>query len=434
MTNSTQDRTKGARMQFFSDQQTGLRPWQHGLVFLLACAVIVSRRPDAVLHARFFAEDGHVWYADAYNLGWWSALFHAQDGYFQTFPRLGAALALLVPFFRAPLVLNLIAICVQALPVNLLLSSRSSAWGSLRFRVLLAGIYLGLPNCPELNATITGSQWRLAFSAFLLLVALRPRSTAERLFDLSIFSLSGLTGPFCIFLSPIALFLAWQRRERWRWAMAGLLCTACLLQAWNLFSGGLAGRPHAPFGAGPAMFVRMLAGQLYLGTLFGGNALAARPGIGPLIVFACIAAAGAFLIVLCFFKSSSGMRLFLVFSGMILCSALIAPTLGQIGGFTGWEAVVRGAGARYWFFPDLAFAWSVLFCFQSRNQALKAVSALLLCALCLGFAARWEYPAFRDTNFAEYARSFDSAPAGTVAIIPENPDGWNLRLMKHGSK
>lgn len=104
------------------EPRTAISAWQQVVIFLLACAVVISRRPDVILHAQFYAEDAHVWFADAYNLGWWRALFNAQDGYFQTVPRLGAALALLAPMARAPLVMNAIAIAVQVLPVNLLFS------------------------------------------------------------------------------------------------------------------------------------------------------------------------------------------------------------------------------------------------------------------------------------------------------------------------
>src|ERR1035437_10257778 len=102
-------------MQYAKDSQPNLRPWQHVLVFLFAFVAFISRRPDAIFHPQFWAEDGRVWFADAYNLGWWTALFRAQDGYFQTLPRLGAALAQLLPIALAPLVLNCIAIAVQVL-------------------------------------------------------------------------------------------------------------------------------------------------------------------------------------------------------------------------------------------------------------------------------------------------------------------------------
>jgi hypothetical protein len=105
-------------MQIQPTEQSRLRPWHHCVIFLLACALLVSRRPDAIPHAQFWAEDGHVWFADAYNFGGWAALFRTQDGYFQFLPRLAAALAVLVPLRMAPLVLNLIAIAIAALPVQ----------------------------------------------------------------------------------------------------------------------------------------------------------------------------------------------------------------------------------------------------------------------------------------------------------------------------
>ena len=415
-------------------RQTGLRPWQHAAIFVVAYILVISRRPDAVFHAQFWNEDGQVWFADAYNLGWWHALFRTFEGYHSVFARLGAALALLVPLAFAPLVLNLIAISVQALPVNLLLSFRSSVWGSLRFRALLAGIYLASPSCFELDGTITHSQWLLALCAFLLLAASPPRGIAGRLFDISILLLCGLTGPFCIFLTPIAIFLAWRHRDRWRWPMAGLLAVTGLVQAWSLFSGGYASRPHVLLGASPAMLARLLAGQLYLGTFLGSNALAVRPEIGPFIVFTCIAVAGTIFFVICFLKSSWEMRLFILFCAAILAGGLIAPTPGPLAGTNQWwVALLHGAGARYWFFPNLALAWSILYCTQSRTQVLQAVSIILLCLLCFGIALRWEIPAFPDAHFAEYANRFELAQPGTIVTIPESTPGCYLQLIKHGS-
>src|SRR5664280_1995630 len=64
--------------------QSVLRWWWHVLAFFTAAGLVVSRQPDAILHAQFFAEDGHVWFADAYNRGWFTSLSRTQDGYFQT--------------------------------------------------------------------------------------------------------------------------------------------------------------------------------------------------------------------------------------------------------------------------------------------------------------------------------------------------------------
>ena len=418
-------------MQELPSQQAALRPWQQGILFLLACAVIVSRRPDAIFHAQFWAEDGHVWFADAYNFGGWTALFRTQDGYFQVFPRLAASLALLAPLRMAPLALNLVAIAVQALPVNLLLSLRSSAWGSLRYRALLAVIYLALPNTREMTAIITSSQWLLTLSAFLLLVAYPPRGAAGRIFNISILLLCGLTGPFCVFLALVAIFLAWRRRENWRWIEAGILAACCLIQACGLLIVDPSGRSHyAALGASPALFMRLLAAQVYLATLLGSNELAHYSSHLLFIFLLCAAIGGTVLVVLCFIKSSVEMRLFLAVSALLFALSLSSPNTGSPRGVTGWELLTSGGGIRYWFFPTLAFAWSLLWCFHSRIRLLRIVSAPLILLMCFGIIRDWRHPAFVDLHYAVYAERFEAAPAGSVVAIPENPDGWNLHLVK----
>lgn len=411
--------------------QTGFRPWQHGAIFLLACAVIISRRPDLVFHAQFYAEDGRVWYADAYNLGWWHALFRTWTGYFLTLPRLGGALAQLVPLCRAPLLLNLIAIACQALPANLLLSSRSSHWGSLRYRALLAGIYVALPNCDELTRSITGAHWQIALCAFLLLVASVPRTIAGRIFDLAILLLCGLSGPFCIILLPISIFLAWRWRESWRRIPPGIFAASCLLQSWALLFLAPASRSHRAFGATPELFARILASQVYLGALLGSNRLSALQGIWPSVFLACAAIGGTAFVAICFLWSPMRMKLFLMFSAAVFLSGLIAPVEWGSPSVPVWVVFAGVPGLRYWFFPTLAFAWSILWCFQNGGGVLKIVSTLLLCLMCFGIIRDWRHPAFPETHFAESVKRFEAAPEGSMVTIQEYPAGWTMQLIKH---
>jgi hypothetical protein len=417
-------------MEKQDQRQIVLHIWQHAAIFLFACAVVISRRPDAILNAQFCNEDGHVFFAEAYNYGWWAALFRSYEGYYHAFPRLGASLALLVPLTLAPLVLNLFAIGIQALPANLLLSSRSSAWGSLRFRGLLAGIYLALPNTREMSNGINQSQWYLALCAFLLLVAATPKGGTGRIFDLTFLLLCGLTGPFCIFLFPVAFFLVWMRRDRWHWVEAGVFAACCLIQAWGLFSGGFSGRPHFALGASPALFARILAGQVFLSTLIGGNGLAAYSGPQVLIFLLCVAIVGIAMVAICFIRSTVEMRLFLFLSSIVLVASLISPTAYPPAGVSMWDLLAGAVGIRYWYFPTLAFAWSILWCFRSGKAMLKSISVVLLFLMCFGIIRDWTHPAYQDMHFAEYAKRVEAAPAGTVITIPENQPGWDLQLAK----
>lgn len=412
-----------------------LRGWQHVAIFLFACAVLVLRRPDAVLHPQFWAEDGHVWFADAYNLGWWHALFRAQDGYFQTFPRLGAAVALLFPLALAPLALNLIAIAAQAIPVPILLSKRSAGWGSLRFRALLAAMYLALPNCREMGAIITSSQWILALCVFLLLAAAVPTRTPGRIADVAVFSLCGLTGPFCFLLVPLAIYRVWRRREqeRWRWVQAGMVAAFCLLQAWGLLVINPGGRAASALGASPALFMRIVAGQVYLGTLLGSNGLAARAGVGMLVLLVCVAIGGTAIAAICFKEATTEWRLLFVFSCTLLGASLASPAAYPPAGLTRWELLANVGGIRYWFFPTLAFAWCLLWCVRRRKGAMAAIASVLLVVMTFGIVRDWNHPAFKDLHYREFAESFSTSPAGTDVVVPENPQGWTVRLIKRAS-
>jgi len=410
--------------------QAQLTLGKQALAFLLAFVVLVARRPDAVLHPQFWAEDGRIFYADAYNFGGWSSFFHSYAGYLHAVPRFGAALALLVPLSLAPLVMNVIALAIQAIPVNLLLSFRSSAWGSLRFRAALAGMYLVLPNCWELSAIISNSQWVLALCAFLVLVARPTEMRVWRLLDVSILLFCGLSGPFCIVLLPVAVIIALKRKERARILYAGLLGACCLVQGWELMGTGISNRSHYILGASPALFVRILAGQVYLGALLGSNGLAAGQGLS--IFLACVAVGGTALIALCFVVSGLEMRLFLFLAVVLLFVSLISPATWPPPGVTAWQQMSAGAGIRYWFFPNLAFAWSILSCDRSIKPALRVASFCLSVLMLGGILRDFQHVPFIDLNFRQYAQRFESSPIGTKVTIPLNPPSWEMDLVKHG--
>lgn len=413
--------------------QSGLRPWQHAAAFLFAFAVIVSRRPDAIFHAQFYAEDGHFWYAEAYNLGWWPALFHTFGGYFQPLPRLVASLALLAPLSTVPLLFNLVAIFFRVLPVNLLLTSRSSAWGSLQFRIFLAAMYLILPNCTEMSYGLTNAQWPLALSTFLLLVAPIPPSRAQRVFDFLIMLLCGVTGPFSIFLLPIAVYLAWKQPDNWRRVPVVIFTLTCIIQSWAMLVLAPAARAHRALGATPQLFARLLAGQVYFGALLGTNGLAAQPGPWLTIFLVCVAIGGSVFVLICALRSPTSIKLFLAFSAAVFAAGLMNPFEWDHPTVPVWVVYAGVPGLRYWFFPMLGFAWALLFGYRSSVAPVKVISVTLLCLMCFGIFRDWRHRTLDETNFAASVQRFQAAPAGSVVSIPEQPQGWNMQLIKHGA-
>lgn len=386
--------------------------------FAAAFLIIVSRRPDALLHPQFYGEDGAIFFADAYNWGAWKVLFWTYNGYIHILPRLVAALAVAMPVNYAPLIENLAATALQVLPVNILLSARSPRWGSLNFRVALALVYLILPNIGVMMGTLTESQWILALCAFLLLVAAEPSSRTGKILDAIVLPLCSLTGPFCLVLFPLALL---QKKRHG----AGILLVGSLIQIGALLIHG-SSRTHAEVGAGLKLFIRILGGQIYLGTVLGANALSATLSFRTLLVVASIGSA----VIIVASSKSAPLRGFAFFAGALFLASLANPIVPQVNGASAWEILNKAPRAQYWFLPSLAFGWSILYCFRSRIQLVQILAASLAFLMVIGIVRDYKAPAFVDLKFADHAAHLSEVPMGTVVMIPQNPDGWRLKLIK----
>jgi len=429
-TNSVVESTDERRASIGNDSHQEGLGWLWQLIAIgLAVALVISRQPSAVTHAQFFAEDGHVWFADAYNLGWLASLFRTYSGYYQTLPRLAAALALLVPLASAPLLMNLVGLFIQILPVPILLSARLSDWGSLPLRASFALIYLALPNCREIHVTVANAQWHLALVACLLVVASAPRSKGWKCFDVAVWVLCGLTGPFCVVLFPIAGIMLWLRRETWRWIAAVIFALTSAIQANALLFTDHAARSHSwKLGANIEWLTRLLASQVYLGTLLGRNALAFSLGIRFL---AWTAAIGTALFVYWLFKADVEIRLFVAFTLLLFAASLSSPLMtAPPPGMTAWQVLALAPGMRYWFFPTLACSWMIVWFLAGHgsNQVTQLIGGLLLFVMSYGLIRDFQYPALPDLHFAQYANELAHSKPGEALVIPENPRGWTIRL------
>lgn len=399
------------------------------VIFAAALALLFLRRPDALLNPQFYAEDGHVWFAEAYNLGWWHALFRTYNGYFQTLPRLVALPALAVPQAQAPLVMNVAGLAIQALPVNFLLSRRLTRWGSLHLRGAFALAYLFLPDCSEVHASITNAQWHLALLACLVVLAAPPLHRGWQMFDVAVVGVCGLTGPFCLLLLPVAAFAAWKTRERWKAILSAVIAATAAIQLHALlFTDSGSRRASHLLGASGARFARMLAGNVYLSTIFGSNHRGVSWGL-PAI--AAVAAAGSLLVAYAVWKQPLELRLFFLFCALVFAASLANPVVPRTAHEPSWTLMTRVAGSRYWFFPSLAFAWILCwYVFGNCSRRLHVLGTSLLVLMVVGFVNDWRHPAHPDLHFGRYAERFRQAQPGRVIELPTDPPGWTMRLIK----
>jgi hypothetical protein len=411
-------------------------PWcGQAIVFLLSFAILVSRRPDVIFRPQFWAEDGQIFYTQAYDAGLLHPLFWTYGGYLHTFPRLVAGLVQFFPLIYAPLLFNLVALTLQILPVHILLSSRLSAIGSLPARMFLALLYLCLPNSSEIHANVTNAHWRLALLAFLAIVSAPPRSRVSRAFDYLAVLMSSLTGPFAVMLTPAAVIVWRKSRERWKLILTSTLAAGAGVQGFLILMAGRSHRMTEAPGANLVSLTEILADHVFLGALVGRNALLHTHPWGALVA----ATAGIAALLYALVRGPLPLKVFIFFASLVLACSLALPMPYPIYSGTpsgprlpGWQALALGLGQRYWYMPMLAFAATLVWLLKPANPAALRLAAILcLVLMFFGVVRDWRLPPAVDLHFGEYAEKFRQAPRGTVLVIPLNPPGWSMRLVKH---
>lgn len=407
---------------------------------LAALAIIILRRPDAILNPQFWAEDGRVFYADAYNKGLIIPFYSPCGGYLDTFPRLIAAFSQLLPLSWAPLLFNLAALAVKVLPVGLVLSSRfCELIPDFRTRLFLAFLYLALPNSWEINAGPLHGKTYLSLLTFMILSASPGSKLISLFFDVGIVLLTGLSGPFCIVLAPIAAIFWLRRRDKRSLLLFVLIGICAIIQTTVLIAGP--GRPQRLLGAAPKLFVEILVTQVFLGAMIGykGLLLISQRVLLLIshfstlytlfmIVFSILGLVSLIRILL---RSPLELRLFVLYGLLLFVAALFLP-LGKPNEPQWPLLLIPGVGGRYWFIPMLAFI-SVLVWLSRRSASRlsKALAAAVFSIMIIGIILDWRHPAFKDFNFRELASRLESAPIGAQVTIPINPSGWSITLIKH---
>jgi hypothetical protein len=414
------------------------------IMFLVAFIIIISRRPDAILNPQFWAEDGTVFYAQAYNSGSLNSLFSPYAGYLHAVPRLTAALSMLFPLKLAPLIFNLVAIIIQILPVLFLISSRfSTLIPNINYRICLSFLYLALPGCYEVNANITNTQWRVALLMFMAMIA-HSFQVLVNLFDLIIILIGGLTGPFSILIMPVIVFLIFFKKIKnqkisnlFYFKFVLLICTS-LTQFIVLNSNQVGQARLSKVGSnflsfdGAKKILQILTNQVFSISLFGTNITNYFINILPdflyIILYIIILISGIIMLLYFLVKSPLELRAFLIFAAAIPFSAIAL----MFHNITVFEHV--GVGGRYWFNLVLAFSlgtiWLCYKIYKTKNRIGKIVAMTIVVTMSIGIITDWQHPPFIDLKFAKYADRFMELPVGQEMIIPTNPEPWSMKLIK----
>ncbi len=433
------------KRQWFYDLRVRLNGWEEALarrdglsarwqwvVFALVVIALFSRSPSLLTHAQFYAEDGTIWFAQAYNLGWLHALLLPQAGYLNTMPRLAAGLALLFPLSWAPLVMATVGLLIQSLPVTILLSSRCRTWAPLPTRMVLAAIYVAIPNAREIHIVVTNSMWHLAVCAVLIAFASSPQTWRGRAFDCVVLLVASLSGPFCIVLAPLIFVFWWRRRQPWSLAVLAVTSLGALTQILLVMHD--THRVKGPLGAGLGTFSRMLGGNVFACSLIGSHSFATA----PMVFIVVVTLAGVSICLYCLRFANLELSLFLAYCAGVYLASLRNPLVFRDAAMAAakpaWDMLLNNPSCRYSFLPMLMFLWSALWCaLYSRNRLFRLAGACIFLTMSVGIVRDWKYAPYPNEHFAESVQRVRDAKQGDHVIVPLMPDGWQMELVKKGS-
>lgn len=349
-------------------------------VMLAALALLAVRTPDAFLNPQFWAEDGVVFWQQMADHGPWAAFQIPYAGYLHAAPRLTAIVA---SFFDPAYAPRLYASAAILLTVwSAVTAARCVEDHRLGF---LLGVGLLLPPMAngEIFGNITNVQWLLAPTLALLLAA--PPSINRAAFAL----IAGLSGPFSIFIAPIAAIRAVTKRD----IVAALIVASGCVQAYALLTSTVApiidGQPNLPH-------LLIVA----VSRSFSSQKLSMLLGFAVLAYSICWPKYRMLRICVLFLAAG-------VLAGMIQ-RFYYAPNFLDAEGY----------GPRYFYIPRVALLWCAMTLLFKGDTKAAVVAAAFMAAPSYESPGAFTKPRYPDMGWAAKIRSGDDR----ITILPGG--GW----------
>lgn len=407
------------------------------IIFIVSFIILFLRRTDAFLNPQFWAEDGTIFYAQAYNLGIAKSLVLPYSGYLHMLPRLVAGLSQFVSLNSAPLLFNSVAIFCQIIPVLIFCSKRfESVIYSYQLRLFISGIYLCLPNCVEIHSNLTNSHWFLILSCLLVLFSPLDNTKHWSIFDALIFLITGLSTvtSTVILLFAFGKYLIYRTKKLKTYLLVLIFTSA--VQIYCLSSSGTRTSYNLLKSIDFDSLSKMTSYNLFSPTLIGlkgtryllkvlQNTFNESLLNVSIYIFFFLSVAW---LVYCLVKSSSyQLKLLIIFSALVISISLIASLTNSL------ELLISvGSNNRYYFYATitcmLTWVWGA---FAQRVSWVKYLSfSALVITLFVGVTGDFVHPAYTDFSFSYHAEKFVELQSGEKYDVPINPN-WQMHLVKH---
>ncbi|MBN9307626.1 MULTISPECIES: hypothetical protein [unclassified Devosia] len=397
------------------------------LAFAISLLVMIARRPDILSNAMLWAEDGAVYFADAWNRGALAALFLPFAGTLQLFPRGVYGLATLLPVQFVPLFGVWAALLVRAAIPAFLFSSRFP-WIDWRAKVAVAAYFLLMPNLAEVHVNPANTHWYLGLYLLAVVLADAPRTRRWQIHDWAVLLVAGLSGPMILFVLPALLWrsLAQRHTTAARRAYLGVAAALAALQLVLIVVTALGRETHPTYDTGFFAIPVTLVSHVILGFITPNRWIGA---LSVLVIAVPALVLGLAVMIAVLVRGDWRARGVTVIPVLVVAAAIYTPMFRLSE--TQWAPLFGVAGDGYFVVTGIAWAvtlvyFSTIYLPRLSNEALAAL--VLVAGLLILFD--FPLPPVAGPPFAPEAARIAAAPAGEPLIVPISPPGWEMELDK----
>ncbi|MGK3114145.1 glucosyl transferase [Candidatus Pantoea formicae] len=398
----------------------------------LAFLLLVLRRPDIVTHAQPWAEDGRVWMAGIYNNGFWSSLFLPQNGYFQTISRITYGIALWFGLSHAALVANILAILIRCFFVGLVLSGRMNFIG-IWYRIAFVIYFILMPNVAEGFVNITNVHWYLSMYLVAVVMAKDAESLPEKTHDFLVLVISGLSGPFVVFIAPCLIIKRIYTRGGLINAIKGInlfdvvMAICCVIQLWAILTTSGSTRIDAPLGYSFGLLADIVSCRIIYGSFLPfsmAREMSAHGNVNAgLFIILCIG------LIFAFFRYGWRVKCLILFPLLMIGFALKSPVIAI--GQPQWPLIFNTeSGERYFYVTNIALACLAIVLASSITKFRIAILSVGVIIFLAFVPKHFRLPALPESGYYQDVQSFDEKPSGETVSIRILPPGWDMKLIK----
>lgn len=412
-----------------------------GILFIL----LFLRRPDALLNAQFWAEDGVVLFQDQILHGFWHSAVTPYGGYLVLIPRLIAALAAALPSVWAPLFCNAMALLIAAICCGMfVLPEYRHILESDLERFAVCVVLTSATYCDELSGSMAELLWYVTLAAILIVFRKSNSNASRSLVSLLLLGAAGAaigcSSPVTLLLTPFLLWRLVHDRSTDR-IWLGLMTAGIAIQGAVLLTFHTAQPSSTDLnGIVDAMIVAFLYRVL----------LCSVAGLRAAIWISQQRLSGVVLVALVlvtlwltrlYHSSARRNRRTILISLYLLFSTLGMTMVGRPDNVLYYSPLVgllQWRGERYFFLPACILVLLVALTIKIVWPSVRSgIAVVLLCAVfSAGLMLNFRIPAFYDFHWAAQAGKIDawrkaraSGEANGGVTIPVNPGGiWAVAL------